>query len=982
MTGHRGGTNGEGHRGEAATHDGELTFSVLGPVRAERGGEQLAAGSPQQRAMLAALLLRSGRTATAQELIDALWGEEPPEKATATIRTYAFRMRKALGTDALRSEAGGYSVPRAAGSLDTERVDALATQAERAAAEGDIARGRALYAKALAHWDGEPLAGIPGPYAETQRVRLAELRLTLLEHRVQLDLKAGGHADVVAELTALTATHPLRERLRELLMLALYRSGRQSEALAVYADTRRHLAGELGVDPRPELTELQRRILQADESLAAPAEADVAAPRILTPAQLPATVADFTGRQEYVEQLSKELATAEGSVMAVSSVSGIGGVGKTTLAVHVAHAARDHFPDGQLYVDLQGSGSPAEPGAVLAAFLRALGTQASAIPEGVAERSALFRSTLAGRRVLTLLDNARDAAQVRPLLPGTEGSAALVTSRGKMMDLVGAHHVDLDVMNPTEALDLFIRIVGEDRVAPERDAAMDVVGRCGYLPLAIRIAASRLASRPTWTVSTLARKLDDEHRRLDELQVGDLAVKATFELGYGQLLPEQARAFRLLSLADGPDISVHAAAAVLDLDPEAAEDLLETLVDTSLIESAAPGRYRYHDLVRLYARGCAERDEQPPTECAEALSRLLDFYLATAAGAYALSRPGDRLPHHVGPFGRPGLTFADSTAGQNWLFTEADCLLAAARQHTRDGALGRAVNLLLATNDLAESGTYSDQFFQVTTLALETAQHTGDARTEGRAHTELLLAHSFSGRFEQADAHAQRAMLLGRACDDIYVCGVAANNRGIACFVLGRREEAGEYLQTALEAFREDGNVPGEASALSNLSRVYVHTGRMDEAIRLAEQSAEIHRQLGSSLRMANGMYALGIALTGAGRADEALVRLEEALQVFRANRMHLWHGMTLLRMAEAHLRTGRPADAAAGADQALARLQGIGGDWHRAQILVVLGRALEQVGQPGRARACWTESLTIYERIGAAEAVEVKGLLTPLATG
>ncbi len=327
--------------------------------------------------------------------------------------------------------------------------------------------------------------------------------------------------------------------------------------------------------------------------------------------------------------------------MAVSALAGIGGVGKTTLAVHVAHQARSAFPDGQLYMDLQGAGPrAAEPETVLGSFLRALGTADSAIPDSLEERAALYRSVLDGRRVLVLLDNAKDAAQVRPLLPGTEGCAALVTSRVRMVDLAGAHLVDLDVMSPDEALSLFTKIVGEERVAAERKAALDVVAACGFLPLAIRIAASRLAARRTWTVSVLAAKLADERRRLDELQAGDLAVKATFELGYGQLEPAQARAFRLLGLADGPDISLAAAAAVLDLPVDDTEDLLESLVDTSLLESAAPGRYRYHDLVRLYARACAERDEHPPSERDAAMSRLLDFYLATVSGVYLIERPG------------------------------------------------------------------------------------------------------------------------------------------------------------------------------------------------------------------------------------------------------------------------------------------------------------------------------------------------------
>lgn len=534
----------------------DLRFSVLGPVRAWRDGEALSSGSPQQRALLAALLLRGGRTATAAELIDAIWGDEPPSQALATIRTYASRLRKVLDPQTLVSDAGGYAIRAGQDAVDVHVVRDLAAEAEKARAGGDRFQARDLLNKALGLWDGEALASVPGPYAENQRTRLEEWRLQLTESRLDLDLEVGCHAEAVSELTALTAAHPLRERLRELLMIALYRSGRQAEALAVYADTRRLLADELGVDPRPELAQLQQRILRADEELARPADEPAPAPAPVRPAQLPATVPDFTGRASFVRELGARLATAEGSVMAVSALAGIGGVGKTTLAVHVAHQARQHFPDGQLYVDLQGAGArAAEPETVLGAFLRALGTADSAIPDSLDERAALYRSTLDGRRILVLLDNAHDAAQVRPLLPGTAGCAALITSRVRMVDLAGSHLVDLDVMSPEEALQLFTRIAGEERISAEREAALDVVAACGFLPLAIRIAASRLSARRTWTVSVLAAKLADGRRRLDELQAGDLAVKATFELGYGQLEPAQARAFRLLGLADGPDIS-------------------------------------------------------------------------------------------------------------------------------------------------------------------------------------------------------------------------------------------------------------------------------------------------------------------------------------------------------------------------------------------------------------------------------------------
>ncbi|MFF0450208.1 BTAD domain-containing putative transcriptional regulator [Streptomyces sp. NPDC004609] len=973
-------TPGEGSDSSGAGDVG-LRFSVLGPVRAWRAGKPLSSGSPQQRALLAALLLRDGRTATASELIDAIWGEDPPLQALAAVRTYASRLRKVLTPQALVSEAGGYAIRTERDCLDLGVAEELAAEAEKLRAAGERGRARLLINKSLGLWDGEPLANVPGPYAENQRTRLEEWRLQLLETRLDLDLEVGAHAEAVSELTALTAAHPLRERLRELLMLALYRSGRQAEALAVYADTRRLLAEELGVDPCPELAQLQQRILRADAELAAPGEPAAVPARMTQPAQLPATVPDFTGRASFVRELGGRLAAAEGTVMAVSALAGIGGVGKTTLAVHVAHDVRPHFPDGQLYVDLQGTGSrPAEPEAVLGAFLRALGTQDSAIPDTLDERSALYRSTMAGRRVLVLLDNARDAAQIRPLLPGTAGCAALVTSRVRMVDLAGAHLVDLDVMSPEEALQLFTRIVGEERVGAERQSALDVVGACGFLPLAIRIAASRLAARRTWTVSVLAEKLADERRRLDELQAGDLAVKATFELGYGQLEPAQARAFRLLGLADGPDMSLMAASAVLALPLHETEDLLEALVDTSLLESAAPGRYRYHDLVRLYARACAERDELPDAS-EEALSRLLDFYLATAVRVFAVERPGDRLVDHLGPAAHEGLVFTGRQQAQDWLYSEANCLLASARQAATGTRLRLAVDLLWAAGDLAESGANS-KLYERAALALRDAAHAaGDARAEARARTSVTHVHLVAGRYEQADGEAEVAGALARAVGDPVVGYWSDNDRGIIAFNQGRYSEAEEHLRRASEGSRADGNRPGEASALCNLSRIHISMGRISEAITMAEQGVQLYECIGHTLRLANGRYALGIALTQAGRHTDALEQLLAALELFEANRQRLWEGTTHFRIAQAHLAARRAPQAAQHAEQALA-IGFIGGDRIRGNVLITLGRALSPLGQPDRARACWREALSLHEASGAPEAEEARRLLSsPLST-
>jgi DNA-binding SARP family transcriptional activator len=960
---------------------GGLRFAVLGPVRAWRDDEPIATGAPQQRSLLAALLLRGGRTATASELVDAVWGDSPPNTALAALRSYAFRLRKVLGPQSLITDAGGYALRVDADRLDHTVVEHLTAEADKHRAS-DPQHARELYGRALALWHGEPLAGCPGPYAEMQRNRLTEWHLGLVEARLELDLELGAHTEAVSELTALSAEHPLRERLRVLLMLALYRSGRQAESLGVYADTRRLLADDLGIDPSPELSDLHQRILEADPALAAPAGANGGPAEIVRPAQLPASVPDFTGRDAFVRELSEQLALAsEGSgVMAVSAVAGIGGVGKTTLAVHVAHEAREFFPDGQLYVDLQGTDPrPAEPEAVLGAFLRALGVSDPAIPESLAERAALYRSTLDGRRVLALLDNAYDAAQIRQLLPGTPGCAALVTSRVRMVDLAGAHLVDLDVMSPEEALRLFTRIVGEERVQSERQAALDVVGACGFLPLAIRIAAARLAARRTWTVSVLARKLADHRRRLDELRAGDLAVKATFALGYGHLSAAQARAFRLLSLPEGPDISLDAAAAVLDLDPYQTEELLEALVDISLIESAAPARYRFHDLLRLYARECAERDETPQAHCA-ALSRLLDFYLASAVRAYELENPGDRVLDHLARTSRPGLPFGTREESLEWLFSEAQAVLAAVQQAAGGGCEGpmrRAVDLLWAAQDLMESGIYSRQYEQAARALITTAQTCGDVLVEGRARVLSAQLMHVSGRFADCDGEAQRAMIAGLAAEDPVTCSYAPNVRGSVAHKDRRFQDCVQYHSAALDAFRADGNKHGEASALSNLSRAQLSLGDPDSAVATCRQVLDINRELGAAFRLGNALYAMSIPLTATGRLEEARSCLTEALQIFRDARQEFWEGMTLYRLAEVYLAAGRWRQSASHVEQALVILREVGGDWRTANALTVLGRALAGMDQPVRAHACWQDALGVYTALGSPEAQEVGRLMS-----
>nr|WP_241844955.1 BTAD domain-containing putative transcriptional regulator [Streptomyces silvensis] len=981
------GPDGTSARGTAPARDTRrpvppLRFQVLGPVRVWCGDEALPEGRPQERALLTALLLRAGRTATASELIDAIWGQAPPAQALPALRTYASRLRKALGRRTLVSEAGGYAIDLPDGSLDLAECERHEAQAAEARAAHDPHRARQALRAALALWNGEPLGGVPGPFADAQRSRLTEWRLALLEHRLALDLELGGHLDAVSELTSLTAEHPLREGLRALLMLALYRGGRQSEALGVYADTRRMLDEELGVGPGPELTALHQRVLHADPGLAPPPGSRGEDDQPVQPthlAQLPADLADFTGRTAAAAQLRRELLRDPGRVMAIASVRGLGGVGKTTLAVRVAHAVRGHFPGGQLYADLLGqSARPARPHDVLGAFLRALGVPDSALPDDHGERAALYRSTLAGRRVLVLLDNAHGEAQVRTLLPGAPGCAVLITSRARLVAVPGAQVLDLDVMTEREALALFARIVGAPRAEAEPAACRETVAACGYLPLAIRIAAARLVARPAWAVSTLAGRLADERRRLDQLRLGDLAVDATFELGHGQLEPAQARAFRRLALPDGLDISLAAAAAVLDETEDTSERLLESLVDTGLLESAAPGRYHYHDLLRLFARDRALRAD-PAGDRGAALSRLLGFYLATACHAYALENPGDRLVAHLAPTARRALPFTGRQQALDWLFSEGPALLAAVRQCAAEAELApMAADVLLVAQDLMESGAHRQTYASAASAVAEEARRGGDARTEGRARVVLGQVHHLAGRVERAREEAERAHALGAAADDALTLGYAQNLLGLLAIFHGRHQAAAACFTRALSAFRADGNRYGETAMLMNLGRAQLGLGQIEAAIAASEQSVELWRGLGATLRLANGYYALGLALHEAGRYDEALKRFRQGLVIFQESRQPYWIGMTHFRMATAHLAASRAHVAAAHADRALVLLRDIGGDRRLAAVLSLLARTLLLLGQQERAHTCWQEALSLFERIGSPEAAHVRALLAP----
>ncbi|WP_371496868.1 winged helix-turn-helix domain-containing protein [Kitasatospora sp. NBC_00374] len=578
-----------------------MEFCVLGPLLVRDGGGVRAVPAAKQRVLLAALLLRPGQVVPADVLADTIWNFAPPPSASTTLRNYVMRLRRGLGEAGERIETreGGYLIEVGPGELDASRFETLRAQGEAALREGAHERAAELLRAALGLWRGPALADVPSDALhQVEAGRLNEGRLDAVEARVEAELRLDRHPAVVAELRALTAEHPGRERFWAQLMAALHRSGRRTEALGVYQQVRRTLVEEIGVEPGAEIREMHQVILRDEQIVAESPEEEFT----VTPHQLPPDVADFTGRTAEVREVSGHL-RARRNCPAVVAVSGQPGIGKSALAVHVGHAVREDFPDGVLYAELGGTDpAPAEPAAVLRSFLLALGVARDAVPAGVGARAALYRSVLSGRRVLVVLDDARDSAQVRPLLPADPAAGALVTSRGVLADLPGARHVGVGVPEEAEARLLFGRIIGAERAMADPQAVADVVAACGRVPLAVRAGAARLVARPAWSVRALADRLAVSGRLLDELRIGALDVRRSIALSHDALDAATARAFRVLAWSDRRTIGLADAADLLDESPAGVEPLLDRLVDAHLLAAPAPGRYAYDDLLRSYAR--------------------------------------------------------------------------------------------------------------------------------------------------------------------------------------------------------------------------------------------------------------------------------------------------------------------------------------------------------------------------------------------
>jgi len=935
-----------------------MRFRLLGPLEIRDGEEWRGIGAPKWRSVLAALLINAGQIVPADVLINEVWGDAPPAKAGNLISIYVLRLRRLLGdTDSslLVTRAPGYRLRLAAGDTDAQVFETLVRDARRAFAAGDPEQAAAQLAEALALWHGSPLADVPPTtLVETEAGRLSELRLDAAELRIRAELACGSHAQVIPELRRLLADHALRENLWLLLMQALDGAGRHAEALDAYGQARSVLAEELGVDPGVELRQFYADLLAKDEKLtrdAGDAPGSISAGTVTAssrppqpgdeagvlravpaPAQLPADVADFTGREDQVRHLCDVLAgggvEADSGAVRIALVVGSGGLGKTSLAVHAAHRVRRSFPDGQLYVDLLGATpQPLPPPDVLARFLRDLGVDGREIPVDDDERAARYRTVLAGRRVLVVLDNARDAAQVRPLLPGTASCAVLVTTRSRMADLASTRLVDLNVLDDDEALALFTKVVEDERAAAEPEATAELLLACAGLPLAIRICAARLNTRSGWTIGAMARRLRDEHRRLDELRAGDMAVRASFEVSFASLPAADqpngvapADAFRMLGLWQGPSISSAAAAALFGTREYLAEDALEALVDAHLLESTESGRYKFHDLLRVYSSERAVADLSGPDRDA-ALGRLLRWYMRTAdAAASAVLPHRYNVPLRVSAEDPPPLTFAGAEDAMAWYDSERANLVSATRQASSSGLHEIAWRLpaplfivfnsrhnwadcitthRIALDSARQAGNRQGEAWILNNLgdalgrigdskgighleqALAIRHEIGDRAGEAQAANNLADAYEHLDRWDKVVDLLRRALSLTQEIGDRYGEGVALGNLGAALLELKQTDEAIDALQQAEGVFAEVGYLDGTGYARYILGQCYLSLGRDTEALECLRRSLDSHRAAGNRNRQAVTLRLLASTLARNGTVQQARESYEQAAAIF-----------------------------------------------------------------------------------------------------
>ena len=918
----------------------QIRYSVLGPVRAWLPGAEIELGSPRQRTVLVALLLELNRPVSLASIIDAVWGQEPPRDARNCVYTYVSRLRRAMRPaeapegkhSVLFSTKAGYQLAGDPGRVDVVAFEQQCATARDCYRRGDKEAAAAAISAAMSLWGGEPFGGLAGPRVEAERVRLAELHLAALELLAEIRLDGPEAAEVAAELSALVREYPLRERLRELLMLALYRAGRQGDALRAFQDLRAVLTEDLGVEPGPAIQQLHQRILAADPALSIADEAGPH-PAFPVPHQLPAITADFVGRDTQLHQLNRLLANAggNGGTVVISAIDGTAGIGKTALALHWAHHIAGQFPGGQLYLNMRGfdpSGTPVRPVNALHAFLEALGVARERIPATLESRAALYRSVLAERQVLVVLDNARDVTQVRPLLPARPGCLVVVTSRNRLVGLVaqeGAHPLTLDALSTAEATALLARRLGSGRVAAEPQAVAELISGCGGLPLALAIVAARAAAHPHLPLAALAAELSHTTARLDVLDAGEpyTSLRTVLSWSAQALEPPIAEVFGLLGLAPGADISLAAAASLIAQPVTRTRAILLALENAHLLRQDSPGRYRMHDLVRLYAAEHARQTLSPGTRPA-ALSRLTGFYLHTSHAAERLLAPHrpamSALSEPVD--GCHPLDLAGSQAAWAWFEAEHECVVAAAHQAAAEGwhsavwrlawtldtfyrrqgrlsdrvatwrmaliaaeRVGELEALRLAHLHLGEAnsaqGSHSDAFTHLG-QALTLAEDAADVPGQGHIHSVLTLAWERQGTDSQALAHATQALHLYQADGNSVLAARALSDMGWFHARLGNHAEAQAHCEAALDLHRRHSDQEAVGATLDTLGYVAHHTGDHVRALGYLHEAVAVFRELGDSHQEADILNVLAEAHAALGQQRQAIDAWEQALLLYR----------------------------------------------------------------------------------------------------
>ncbi len=1014
-----------------AFHWTRMLFGILGPLLVDDGESVMKVSAGRQRVLLAALLVHAGQAVRAETLADVVWDGSPPLRAMDTLRTHVMRLRRGLGPRAgarLVTRYPGYLVEAGEDEVDLLRFSRLCRDGGARVRSGSWPEAAQVLTEALALWRGPALADVSSQVLQRDDVpRLDQLRVQAQEWRIEADLHLGRHADLVPELQSLAAQHPLRERFHAQLMLALYRCGRPGEALSAYQRVRAVLVEELGAEPGSELRDLHQQILTADPVLALPEPGSHAAGgQPLIPRQLPGPVPQFVGRESELATLS-ELAQdgprRSPATVVVSAIGGTAGVGKTALVLHWAHGVADRFPDGQLYVNLRGydPDQPLTAADALSGFLRALGVEGKDIPSEKDERAARYRSLLAGRRMLVVLDNARSAEHVRPLLPGTAASVVVVTSRDALAGLVardGAARLDLDLLPPADAVCLLRTLIGS-RADADPVAATELAARCARLPLALRVAAELAIARPAASLADLASELTDGQRGLNLLDAdGDprAAVREVFSWSYRHLDADAARAFRLIGMHPGMELEPYAGAMLTGTTVEQAAQMLTRLARAHLVQPGDSGRYGMHDLLRAYARELADANDGEDGQGA-ALTRLFDHYLQSAAIAMDILVPAERLRRPRIPLpDAPRVPMTDAGDAREWLDAEIGNLIAVAACAVRLGWPGYATGLAATLPRYFEiSGRYSEAII-IYGHAREASRQSGDLAAEATTLTNLGLTGYQQGRFDQGATYLQQAVALFRQVGDQDGEARALGNLGVIAMQQGRYEQAAAYHGNALEVFRETGNRDGEGRALGSLAICEHHQGRFEQAVAYHREALALFRETGDRDGEALALGHLGVIDSQQGRHEEATRYLQQALDIFRAggNRYREAHvladlgvvgqeqghyqqateyheqalimcreigdrsgeAIVLNGLGELFLATGRPDDARAQHTTALSVARDIGYRHQEARAHRGLGRAWDAAGDHGHARPHWEQALAIYAELSAPEAGEIRSRL------